>query len=262
MCSDANRDPPRAILLDLEGVLYQDGRAIPGAVEAVEALARRGLALRFLTNTTTAPRRRIAERLRDFGFDVAEDQVLSPARAAATALAEAGVTRLHLGAEPALAEDFEGFDLVGTAPQAVLLGDLHRGFTWERLNDLFVMLSGGARLVALHRNRYCRREGELALDLGPFVAALEYAADCEAMVVGKPAGAFFGAALADIGCAPDEALMVGDDIEADILGARQAGLAALQVETGKFRAEDAERSDAPARLGSIADLPDWLDRQS
>src|SRR2546423_1428496 len=80
----------------------------------------------------------------------------------------------------------------------------------------------GAELVALQHNRYWRRADGLALDVGAYAAALEYATGREAVVVGKPAQAFFHAAMADMGV--DCALMVGDDVEADVGGALAAGV--------------------------------------
>ncbi len=252
----------RGVLLDLEGVLYEGDETVAGAPEALERLRAAGLGLRFLTNTTTRPRRAIAARLRAMGFALDEAELFTPPLAAARLLARDRVRRVHLAAPEGLAEDFADFELVADSPEAVVLGDLYKGFTWERLDGLFAMLRGGARLIALHRNRYCRRDGAIALDLGPFVAALEYAARIEAEVVGKPSPAFFALALSHLGVAADEAVMVGDDIEADIGGAQAAGIRALQVETGKFTPADRARGDIrpDARIASIADLPDWIER--
>ncbi|GMG84172.1 TIGR01458 family HAD-type hydrolase [Paralimibaculum aggregatum] len=251
----------KGVLLDIEGVLLEEGRAVPGAAAAVARLRAGGLPLRFLTNTTTRPRAAIAAALTGRGIIAEPAEILTPVLAAGHLLAEAGIARVHLAAAPALAEDLPGLALVAEAPEAVLLGDLHTGFTWERLNGLFAMLAAGARLVALHRNRFCRRDGALALDLGPFVAALEMAAGVEATVVGKPAGSFFAAGIAGLGAglAPGEVVMVGDDMEADIAGARAAGLLAVQVRSGKFRPADAEAPEQPdARIASVAELPGWL----
>jgi len=241
-------------------VLYQDGRAIPGATEALHSLAESGLTLRFLTNTTIRPRREIVIRMQALGFDVKPEQVFTPALAAASLLNQKGIRRLHLAAAPELSEDFAAFDLVDERAEAVVMGDLYTGFTWERLNGLFRMLLEGAELVALHRNRFCRRGEHLALDLGPFVAALEYAAGREALIVGKPSEPFFSSAVGDMGLDCSETVMVGDDIEADIGGALAAGLRAVQVKTGKYSPRDDAhpRAQPNGRVSSIADLPRWL----
>lgn len=251
----------QGILLDLEGVLYVSGAPVVGAAETVRILTERGYEIRGLTNTTTKPRRRISEFLAGMGIDLPPDRIVSPATAAAIVFAELGFRRLHLAADPSLAEDFEQFDLVDDTPDAVVLGDLHKDFTWDRIDGLLRMLLGGARLVALHRNRVCRRDKGISLDLGPFVAALEYAAGTEAVVVGKPTLDFFELALAHLGVPAENALMVGDDIEADIGGALAAGIDAYQVRTGKYT----ERDDAhplikpSARLVSVAELPEKLE---
>jgi HAD superfamily hydrolase (TIGR01458 family) len=252
----------RGVLLDLEGVLCQGGRPIEGAAEAVRRLRDTGLDLRFLTNTTTAPRAALVERLQSLGISCAAGEVFTPAAAAGRLLRRLEARRIRLAAEPALAEDFAGFEIVDDRPcDAVVLGDLYKAFTWDLLNGLFAEVRDGARLVALHKNRVCRREGGIALDLGPFVAALEYATGVEAQIVGKPARAFFELALGDMGLAAHEVVMVGDDLEADVGGAQAAGLAGIQVETGKFTARDRDhpRIRPEARIASVAALPARLD---
>ena len=252
----------KGVLLDLEGVLYQEGTAIAGATEALAELQRRDLGIRFLTNTTTRPRSHILARLTSYGIEARAEQLFTPAIAARGLLERQGCHRIHLAAPPELAEDFDGIEIVTDDPQAVVLRDLHLGFTWERLNELFTMVLNGARLIALHRNRYCTRDGCIALDLGPFVAALEYACGTEASVVGKPDRDFFRLAVEDLGLPAEAVVMVGDDLEADIGGAQRAGLRAIQVETGKFRPSDRDQSTIhpDGQIASIADLPGMLAR--
>ncbi len=251
----------KGLLLDLEGVLYQSGTPILGAAETIRVLNARGYAVRALTNTTVRPRSAIVAFLAGMGIDLAPEQIFTPAIAAQRLLAEEKVTRIHLAAIPELAEDFAGFDLVDKDAQAVVLGDLHHDFTWNRLNLLFRMLRRGARLVALHRNRIGRRDERISLDLGPFVAALEYAANTEALVIGKPSDCFFRLPIADMGLDASEVLMVGDDMEADIAGAQAVGMTAYQVRTGKYGERDDDHPDImpDARIDSIAELAERLE---
>ncbi|CCQ74298.1 TIGR01458 family HAD-type hydrolase [Magnetospira sp. QH-2] len=251
----------KGLLLDLEGVLYQSGAPVLGAAEALRVLAGRGYDIRGLTNTTTRSRKKISQSLAQMGIDLPADHILSPATTARLLLAEMGVGRIHLAAPIDLAEDFAHLELVDQDPGAVVLGDLHRDFTWDRLDQLFRMIWGGAPLIALHHNRICRRDDSIALDLGPFVAALEHAARTEAIVVGKPSRNFFDLALADLDLKAAEVLMIGDDIEADIGGAQGAGIAAYQVRTGKYTERDDEHPIIipDGRIDSIADLPEKLE---
>jgi ribonucleotide monophosphatase NagD (HAD superfamily) len=115
----------------------------------------------------------------------------------------------------------------------------------------------GAALVAMHRNLYWRTAEGWQLDGGAYVAGLEEAIGRRAVVCGKPAEAAFVAALEQIGIARDRALMVGDDVVNDILGARAAGIAGAVVRTGKFRPRDLEDliPEPDLVLDSIAELP-------
>ena len=109
-------------------------------------------------------------------------------------------------------------------------------------------------------SRCWQREDGLTLDAGGFVVALEYASGAEATVVGKPSAAFFAAALAELGADAARTVVVGDDVEGDVGGAQDAGLAGVLVRTGKFR-EDAVAASgiAPTRtIDSIADVPELL----
>jgi HAD superfamily hydrolase (TIGR01458 family) len=119
----------------------------------------------------------------------------------------------------------------------------------------------GAELIALQKNRYWLRADGLALDVGPFVAALEYATRREALVVGKPSRAFFELVVAALGVGPARAAMIGDDIESDVGGALAAGLAGVLVRTGKYTPNAARDSGVvpTAIIDSIAELPHLLD---
>ena len=122
------------------------------------------------------------------------------------------------------------------------------------------MVRGGAEIVALHKGRYWQTEHGLQVDIGVFVAGLEYATGKPATVIGKPSATFFRMGLKDLGVDPESVVMVGDDIEADVGGAQRAGVRGVLVRTGKYRPDDLERSDlAPdAVITSIADLVDCL----
>jgi HAD superfamily hydrolase (TIGR01458 family) len=249
----------RAVLLDLDGVLYVEGRPLAGAAAAVERLRDAGLDLRFVTNTTAHSRRATLEKLHRLGFAVEEDELVTPAVLALQHCRERGHRSAALLVRDELREEFAELE-ESDEPDAVIVGDLGEEFGYDVLNRAFRRLVGGAELIALQKNRYWLREDGLCLDVGPFVAALEYAAGCEAHVVGKPAGAFFDHVLGGLGVPPVAAVMVGDDVESDIGGALAAGLAAVLVRTGKYREEAVAGSgiEPTVTLDSVADLPALL----
>jgi HAD superfamily hydrolase (TIGR01458 family) len=253
-----------AILLDIDGVLHVSGEPVPGGAEAVQALRADGHRLRFVTNNTTRARERLADDLRGLGIELETGELITTPAAAAMLLSGARVLALTMDA---VREDLaEQLELVERDAEVVLLGgadesdETERVFGYGKLNRAFAELEAGARLVCLHKNRWWQTARGPLLDAGAFVAGLEYAAGVEAEVVGKPTRAYFDAALADLGASAEEAVMVGDDIEADIGGARSAGLRAVLVRTGKFR-EEALAGAEPrpdAVVDSIADVPALL----
>jgi len=131
-------------------------------------------------------------------------------------------------------------------PDAMVLGDAGSHFTFDGLNAAFRLLMAGCPLIAMARNRYFKESDDLTLDLGAFVAALGYGAGVTAEIVGKPA-APSPSALAELGVAPGEAVLIGDDLRDDIGGAHAGEIPDVLVRTGKFRAGDeADRAVQPA----------------
>ena len=255
---------PSAFLLDLDGTLYSGDAAIPGAVDALVRLRRTGVPFRLVTNTTSRSRRMLVERLAGYGFAVGAEEIVTATLAGATLLRARGFSRVAPFVPPAALEDLAGLTLLGGtsgrpsgAAEAVVLGDLGDWWSYALLQEAFDQLMSGATLVALSRDRYFRQGERLALDAGPFVAALEYAANTSAEIAGKPSRAFFAAAAGSLGRPLDRAVaMVGDDLWSDVEGAQRAGLQGWLVRTGKFR-EDVLRSGSvrPDRvLDSVAVL--------
>lgn len=243
----------KGVLLDLSGVIYIGDRALPGAIEAIACLRDAGLPIRFLTNTTRTPKRVILDRLHGMGLRIAEDELLTPAAAARDWLNRHKCSP-HLLIHPDLAEDFQGLEPF--KEKAVVIGDAGTGFTFDALNAAFRELMHGAEFLALATNRIFKdHDGELSLDAGAFVAALEFATQREATVLGKPSPNFFAAALDSMECAAGDAVMVGDDAEMDVAGALAAGLAkGVLVRTGKYLA-GAETSVDPGPSAVVDDLP-------
>lgn len=251
----------RALLIDLEGTVYQAGRLIAGVPEALEQARSRGIAVRFVTNTTSRPRSGVVAELDRMGLAVAPEAVFTAPLAARDYLLESDLRRCHFLVHPPLLEDFDGIAAVDTNPQAVVVGDLGEGFTFSRLNRAFRLLLEGAELVTLARNRYYRGPDGLLLDVGAFVAALEYGSGRQATLVGKPSSDFFRRALAGLGVPPERAAVVGDDLESDVAGGQQAGMRGVLVRTGKFREGDLAAGTVrpDAVLDSLADLPRVFD---
>lgn len=255
-------EKPEAILLDVEGVLYIQGEAIEGAPEALSRLREIAGGIRLVTNTSSISRKEVISRVRNAGFEVADEEVLTPAAMAVRYCRTRGFSKVNLMVARSLREDLEEIDVVGydESADAIVLGDLGPMFSAETLSHAFRQMMDGAELIALQHNRYWKREDGLVLDVGAFSAALEYAADQPAVVVGKPSPDFFRMALQDIGASPEQTVMVGDDIEGDVGGGLSVGIPSVLVRTGKYNEAKVVESgiEPTATIDSIRDLADLL----
>lgn len=252
---------PKGILFDLDGVLYVGNRVIDGAVETLRIVRDAGIRCRFLTNTSNQSAASLANRLCGLGIPLADGELLS----------SIGATRRFLLARPGkscclllpddVRQDFA--DLPQTAIEQadfIVLGDIGDALDRPLLNRVFNRLMAGGELIAAHKNRFWQTEEGLQIDIGAFVAGLEYCTGRPALIMGKPSPDFFRIALSDIGLDAAEVAVIGDDIDADIGGGQAAGLYGILTRTGKYReavvAASAVRPDCI--IDSIRDLPALL----
>lgn len=255
----------RGILLDIDGVLHVSMQAVAGANDTLLWLQKQGYQLCFVTNTTTSSRATLLQKLRKIGLQLDEARVVTAPVATANYIRQHYPgKRCWLLTKGDTARDFAGIPLVETHADIIVIGGAEELLTYENLNHAFRMLMEGAILLATHSNLYWRTSEGLQLDSGPFVHALELATGQRATVLGKPNHAFFEQALLTISVQPQEALMVGDDLENDIDGAQRAGLQGALVCTGKHNAQSPllEFIRPDVILPSITDLPGWLEARS
>ncbi|MEZ5402020.1 MAG: TIGR01458 family HAD-type hydrolase [Bryobacteraceae bacterium] len=252
----------QALLLDMDGVLYNAAQPLPGAADALAWVRHRNIPHLFLSNTSSRDRAALVAKLATFGIPATEDQILTPAVAAAAFLRRSAAGPAALFLRPAARPEFAGIPTLGdTAEQGaahVVIGDLGDQWDYRTLNRAFRLLHHNpqAHLIALGMTRYWMAPDGISLDVAPFVAALAHATGREPIVFGKPAAPFFHEAAAGLALPPNQILMIGDDIESDVRGAQTAGLRAALVKTGKYRPADLDRGIRPdAVWDSIADLP-------
>ncbi len=242
----------KAVFLDISGVITIGNSVINGAADAVRQIQQQGLELRFLTNTSRQTRKAMVEGLQAHGFQCLEEQVYTAPFAAHDWLQQQG-RRPYCLVHPNIVSEFE--DLDQHNPDAVIIGDAADDLNYANLNRAFRLCQQGAPLVGIGHNRYFKLDDEFLLDAGPFIAAIEYAANTQAVIMGKPSADFFKQVMASVNCDNSEVLMVGDDVYGDIEGALNARLQACLVQTGKYRAGDENRIEGQFELKpSIVDV--------
>jgi len=247
----------KGILFDLDGVLYVGETVIDGAHQALDWLRERKIPFRFITNTSTKSAQDIASKLREMGFAIDADMIFSAVTATRDYLHRQGTPSVHLLIRESARAEFAEFPQDVTNPDFVVVGDIGAAWNYQLLNRVFNELMNGAQLVAMHMNKYWQTEQGLQMDIGAFVAGLEFVTGKQARIIGKPSQEFFRLATAALELEPEQVLVVGDDIENDVGGGQAAGLQGALVKTGKYREEHAGRSEITPDfvLGSVADLP-------
>lgn len=252
---------PQLIMLDLDGTLYVGNHAIPGAINCIAQLRERGIALRFLTNTTTKSQSELVAQMRALGFQLDAEELISAPIAAQLELyslqQHAGrALRIWPLVADAIKTDFADFTWDERHPDYIVLGDIGERWNLALINRLFNVMHDGAELIALHKGRFWQTSDGLKADIGFFVAGLEYVSSKTARIMGKPNRDFYLRVLESAEVKAQDAIMVGDDIDSDVGGAQLIGIKGCLVKTGKFRQQYFEQSHVKPDyvIQSIADL--------
>jgi HAD superfamily hydrolase (TIGR01458 family) len=247
----------RGFLIDLDGVLYVDQTPIHGAVDAVNTLKGHGMPCRFLTNTSTLSRASICTKLRGMGFDITQEEIFSAPQAVLSYLQQKPHAVCKLYVSDDVRPDFAHIQQTQGLPTHIVIGDIGPHWDYALLNHILNDLLNGAELVAIHKNKFWQTEAGLQIDIGGFIAALEYASNKPARVMGKPSRDFFDLAAHDLSVPKSAVAVIGDDVDTDVLGAQRAGLSGILCKTGKFREEYFANSNVKPDyiLDSIRYLP-------
>jgi HAD superfamily hydrolase (TIGR01458 family) len=263
----------RGLLLDLDGVRVLQGKAIPGAQEAMAEIDRRGIPYRVVTNTSLVSRPALSTCGKSLGLRIPPDRIMSALSCSAgyTARTFPGRPLFVIASEDAR-DEFAGQKLLSSAEAdrkgaeaaAVVIGDSPDEATYDNLNRAFRLIRGGAQLIAMHKNRWWLTPAGPTLDSGAYVAGLEYAASVKALVLGKPSEDFFreasSALLEEISASSGgrpgrgDIAMVGDDLWTDVLSAQRLGLRGVFVLSGKHGREELTQAANAGRGGGVPDL--------
>ena len=233
----------KGLLIDISGTLIENGIPISGSISWLNNLIDNDLPFLLLTNTTIKTRKELHSEILSLGFIINPDQIINPEVVAFEHIKNKYLDCKIRNLLPRHELNWDVFEKDIVNPDIIILGDLGDKFERSLLDDLMNQMLNGAELVALHKSKYWREDSKLKVDLGGYVALLEYTTGKKAHIIGKPSKTFFQEACRQLGVSAENVLMVGDDIYSDVLAAREAGLQVALVKTGKYLPENAKLAE-------------------
>jgi 4-nitrophenyl phosphatase len=239
----------RAFVVDMDGVLWEGDRPMPGLVEFFETLRARGLRFVLATNNASKTPEQFVAKLAQMGVAVRRDEILTSAQAAALYLRQKtpnGARVYPIGEEgvrQALAE--QGFtlcDLYDVTAQYVVCG-MDRGLSWDKLATATLNIRAGASFIGTNPDATLPTEHGITHGNGAILAALQTATGVTPLIIGKPEPIMYQQVLLRLRADPAATAAIGDRLETDILGAVRAGLKSLLVLSGVSSRADLEKVD-------------------
>lgn len=253
----------RAVLFDMDGVLYRGQTPLPGVADLWQFLRERQIAFACITNNASMTPQQYEAKLAAMGIALPAERVITSAQATARYLRQqypAG-TRVFVVGMQGLREALfaDGYFVEDDhAPELVVQG-ADFTLTYERLKRATLHIRRGARFISTNPDRTFPSEEGLIPGAGAIAAALSAATDVTPLVIGKPAPTMFLVGAAMLGVTPAQTLVVGDRLDTDIAGAIAAGMPSALVLTGVSTAAEANAGPIHPDL-IIADLPELLAR--
>lgn len=226
--------PKTPLLIDFDGVINLYGKPAPDTKKFFFYLEKNKIPSFIISNSTL----KTSSDVKNFLLEnnLPSKIPIMTAADAALKYVEKNYKRVAVYCVENVKKEFHKF-IDNTDPEAVVIGDLVDGWSIEILNEIFLKVLNGAELVAMHMNRYWSpEENKVMLDAGSFISTIEYATEKKAILIGKPSPIYFQTALEMLGYPKESTfLMLGDDIELDIVPAQKIGGKAILILTGKTK---------------------------
>lgn len=251
----------RAVLFDMDGVLYRGNQALPGVNELLAFLTSQGVTYTCITNNASRTREQFSAKLQAMGIAVPPERIITSSTATSVwlrARVPHGTTVYAIGMD-GLREALFGdgyFVEQPERPQYVVVGADFE-VTYAKLKVACYAIRAGAQFIGTNPDTTFPMEDGIAPGVGALIAALEAATEHKAMIIGKPQPAMFETALQMLGIPATEALAIGDRLDTDILGANRAGVPSALVLTGVTTPEQAQASNIHSTI-TFDDLPHLL----
>ena len=251
-------DPPDAFLIDMDGVLVDEGRPLPGSAEFITRLSEAGRKFMVLTNNSIYTPRDLRARLLRAGIELPDNAVWTSALATAQFLdSQRPGGTAHVVGEAGLTTALHdiGYVMTDVDPDYVVLGET-RTYSFEAITKAIRLIADGARFIATNPDATGPSSEGLLPATGSVAALVSRATGVTPYFIGKPNPLMMRSALNQLGAHSESTVMIGDRMDTDVVAGLEAGMRTVLVLSGITGSADIERFPyrPTAVLDSIADL--------
>jgi 4-nitrophenyl phosphatase len=242
----------RALIVDMDGVLWRGDAALPGLIEFFDLLRGRSISFRLATNNSSKTPGQYVDKLASMGIEVTPDYILTSAVATAQHLAATapGASVYVIGRDGLrqAALDYGLHLSSGGRADFVAVG-WDPELTYSQLCEAALLIQAGAKFIGCNPDRTLPGERGLLPGNGANLAFLQASTEVAPLIIGKPERTMFDAALKAMEADPEYTAMLGDRLETDIVGGQRAGLRTILVLSGA--SDEADLAASPVK-------PDWV----
>lgn len=224
-----------AVLSDLDGVVYRGEEAVPGAVARFNHWQAAGVPYCFVTNNAEKSAPAFAEKIRGLGIDCSAAQVVTSGDVALDYVQAqfAPGDGIYVIGSQSLKDRVQelGYRLVSTEAAAVLVA-LDRSFDYAMMKVALRNILGGAQLIGTNPDLIRPTSDGFEPGAGAITHSIAVSSGAKPVFLGKPEPEILHTAMARMGIAPADAIMLGDKLDTDILAGQRAGVRSVFMETG------------------------------
>lgn len=232
----------KGYLIDLDGTMYRGTEKIHEAVEFVKRLKEANLPYLFVTNNSSKRKEQVSEKLADFGVPCTPDHVFTTSMATASYISnEKRDASVYVIGEEGIRDALTdvGLTIQDDNPDYVVVG-IDRSITYEKFAKACIAVRNGATFISTNGDIAIPTERGLLPGNGSLTSVVSVSTEVDPIFIGKPEPIIMEQALAQLGTAKEETLMIGDNYRTDILAGINAGLDTLLVHTGVTTKEHLE----------------------
>jgi len=246
------------VIFDLDGVFYRGFTPLPGGKEMLDFLEKNGIGYCFLTNNSSYPLYMYIEKLKGFGLDVYENQIITTSMIMDRYLDLHNISSIHILGSAHLKNALNSKICANNkTPQALIVG-MDDSISMADISCALNRCDGNTQIIATNGDYFIPRDGRFDLECGAILDILCKALNRPHIIVGKPSLFAFDFALERYGASRNSTLMVGDTYETDIQGALESGLQAAWIATGNSLPKH-DNSTKFTRHSDLNDLiQNWL----